>query len=297
MTVLGLADYTYNYNGLIFGQGTSYMVDHAEGFEGFDVRQSDSDQPRNDGAIRGLDYVSARTVAFTLSLGETSDTSYEARWAALRAAFLPSRSTDLPLTFKRPGQVERYVNCRPIQFARVEEYLHFDQIGHPPLVLRAVDPRIYASVVQTANATVFSPVAGGMDWPVANWPVDYTGGTQNLLAVTNNGTAEAYPLVRFFGPTVGTVTGVTLTNLTNGSVLAISTTMATGDILTADMTAAVTGANSLIISLGGSSRYGSWTVPRTAFSISPGSNVLKFQVTGTSTDAIANVTWQDTWMD
>lgn len=294
---MALADYQFSYNGLVFGQGTNYYVDHHEGIEGFTARVSDSDQPRNDGGIRGLDYVAPKVIAFTLALGETSDTSYETRWAALRAAFMPSRSTDLPLVFKRPGVAERQINCRPIQLTRVEEFLSFDQVGHPPLVLRAADPRIYATTVQSANATVYSAVAGGMDWPVGNWPIDYTGATQNLLAVTNNGTAEAYPLVRFFGPVVGTVTGVTLTNLTNGSVLAIATTMTTGDILTADMTAAVTGANSLIISLGGASRYGSWTVPRTAFSLSPGSNVLKFQVTGTSADAIANLTWQDTWMD
>lgn len=294
---LGLLDYQYNFNGLTFGDGTSYMIDHAEGFEGFEVRSSDSDQPRNDGAIRGLDYVSPRTIAFTLSLAETSDTSYETDWVALRSAFMASRSTDRALTFKRPGQVERYVNCRPIQLTRVEEYLSFDQIGHPPLVFRAVDPRIYASDVQQVNATVFATSAGGMDWPVTNWPIDFTGGTQNLAVAVNNGTADAYPLIRFYGPVVGTVTGVTLTNITNGSVLQVSTTITTGQILTADMTAAVTGANSLVVSLDGSNRYGSWVVPRSAFSLSPGSNSLKFQVTGTSTDAICNLTWNDTWLD
>jgi hypothetical protein len=294
---MALADLTYSYNGLVFGEGTGYYIDHVEGLEGFDTRVSDSDQPRNDGGIRGLDYVAARTIAFTLALAETADTSYETRWTALRAAFLPSRSTDLPLTFKRPGMDERYVNARPVQLTRVEEYLNFDQIGHPPLVLRAVDPRIYSSAQKTANATVYTASAGGMDWPVVNWPVDYTGGSQNLLAVSNAGTADAYPLVRFYGPTVGTCTGVTLTNLTNGDVLAISTTVTTGQILSADMTAAVTGANSLVISLDGSSRYGSWSVPRSAFRLSPGSNVLKFQITGTSTDVIANLTWRDTWMD
>lgn len=297
MTLLGLTDYTYNYNGLTFGDGTSYFVDHHEGLEGFEIRASDSDQPRGDGGIRGLDYVAPRTVAFTLALADTADTGYETCWAAVRAAFLPSRSVDMDLTWKRPGVAERLVRCRPVQLARVEDYLRFNQVGHPPVVLRAVDPRIYSSVEHSGNATAYAAVGGGMDWPVTNWPVDFTAGTQNLLALSNAGTAEAYPLVRFYGPTVGTCTGVTLTNLTNGSVLAIATTVTTGQILSADMTAAVTGANSLVISLDGSSRYGSWTVPRSAFSLSPGSNVLKFQVTGTSTDVIANVTWRDTWLD
>lgn len=294
---LGLADNTFNYNGLTFGDDTGYFVDHHEGLEGFDVRQSDSDEPRNDGAIRGLDYVAPRTVSFTLSLGETEAEDYETRWATIRAAFMPSRSADLPLTFKRPGQPERYVSCRPIQLVRAEEYKSFGQLGHPPLVLRAVDPRIYSSDVQSTNLTVYTASSGGMDWPVTDWPVDNTGGSQLLGAVTNNGTADAFPLVRFYGPTAGTVTGVTLTNLTNGDILQVTTTILSGQILTADMTAAVTGANTFVVSLDGANRYGSWAVPRSAFRISPGSNTLKFQVSGTSTDAIANVQWYDTWLN
>jgi Phage tail protein len=297
VAALGLADLTYNYNGLTFGDGTSYGVDHQEGLDGFDTRVSDSDQPRGDGAIRGLDYVAPRTVAFTLALGETAATDYETRWAAVRAAFTPSRSADLPLTFKRPGQPERFVTCRPTQLVRVEEYLRFALVGHPPVVFRAVDPRVYSSAQYSVNGTVYSATSGGMDWPVVNWPIDFVGGVQNFLSVTNSGTADAYPLVRFYGPTVGTCTGVTLTNLTNGSVLAIAQAITTGQILTADMSAAVTGANTTIIDLSGTSKYGSWTVPRTPFSLAPGNNTLKFQVTGTSTDCLVNVTYRDTWLD
>lgn len=293
---LGLADYTFNYNGLTFGGDTGYYVDHHEGLEGFSARVTDSDQPRGDGAIRGLDYVAPRTIAFTLSLAEVLDTDYEDDWAAVRAAFLPSRSIDLPLTWKRPGQPERFLYCRPTQLVRVEEFLHFDQIGHPPLVLRAADPRIYSSVQQSSNAPIFAAASGGFDWSVTNWPIDFASGSQSLLPVFNSGTTDAYPLIRFYGPIVGTCTGVTLTNTTNGDVLAVATTMTTGQILTCDMTAAVTGANTSVIDLSGSSRYGSWTVPRNAFRISPGGNTLKFQVTGTSTDVVCNVTWRDTWL-
>jgi len=297
MAVLGLADYTFQYNNLVFGDGTGYYVDHHEGLEGFDVRVSDSDQPRNDGGIRGLDYVSTRLVAFTLALGETTDTAYETRWGALRTAFVPARSADMALTFKRPGMPERFVNCRPITLTRAQEYLQFDQVGHPLLVMRAVDPRIYSSVLYSTNATVYALTGGGFDWPVVNWPIDFTGAVQNFASATNSGSVEAYPLLRFYGPIVGTCTAVTLTNITNGSAITVTTSISTGQILTADMSAAVTGSSGSIIDLGGSGRYGSWAVPRTPFSLSPGNNTLKFQVTGTSTDCLCNVTWRDTWMD
>lgn len=297
MAVLGLADHTYNFGGLTFGEGTGFFVDHQEGLDGFETRISDSDQPRGDGAIRGLDYVAPRTVAITLALGETTDTAYETRWAAVRAAFTPARSVDAALTFKRPGQPERFVNCRPVQLTRVEEYRSFNQVGHPPVVFRAVDPRVYSSVLYSQNGTIYSATQGGIDWSITNWGIDFSGGVQNFISATNSGTADAFPLVRFYGPTSGTCTSVTLTNLTNGSVLAIANAVTSGQILTADMSAAVTGANTTIIDLSGTSKYGSWTVPRTPFSLAPGNNTLKFQITGTSTDCICNVTWRDTWLD
>jgi hypothetical protein len=295
---MALTDLQWSYRGLTFGEGTTYFVNTAEGFEGFDTRTSDADQPRGDGGIRGLDYVAARTLAFELALIETADLDgsiYEGLYAAVRAAFAPSLSQDYPLVFKRPGLPERQINCRPIQLSRSEKFLRFNRFGFPPVVLRAVDPRIYATTVQTVSVPVYAASIGGVDLP-AELPLDFTGGAQIEVQATNNGTANAYPLIRFYGPTTGTVTGVTLTNSTTGDVLQISTTITTGQILTADMTAAVTGSNSLVVSLDGSSRYGSWALPRTAFPLAPGSNSLRFQVTGTSTDALCAVTWSDTWI-
>ncbi len=294
-----LLDEQYAYRGLTFGAGTDYHVNRAEGFEGFESRTSDSDQPRNDGGLRGLDYVAPRTVSVELAMVEEDATGsgYETKWANVRSAFVPSLILDYPLSFKRPGQPERQINCRPIQLVRVEEHKNFNRRGFPPVVLRAVDPRIYSVEEHTGNVPVYSGSSGGIDWSVTNWPVDFSGGFQVEFPAHNAGTADAYPLVRFYGPIVGTCTGVTLTNTTTGLVLAIATTVTTGQILTADMTAAVNGTNSLVISLGGSSRYGSWTLPRTPFALAPGTNNLKFQVTGTSTDMICNVTWRDTWLD
>lgn len=294
-----LSDLQFEFRGLVFGAGTDFHINRAEGFEGYEARTSDSDQPRGDGGIRGLDYVAPRTVAFELALIETTSAGgadYEAAWASVRAAFAPTRESDHDLTFKRPGGVERLIRCRPISLVRVEEFGRYNIVGFPPVVLRAVDPRIYSATEHTGNASVYAASQGGAEFPVAEFPVDFTGGTQNELVAENAGTADAYPLVRFYGPVTGTCTGVKLTNTTNGDVLDIGATVTAGQILTADMEAAVTGANRLVISLGGASRYGDWELPRAAFRLSPGSNTLRFQVTGTSTDVVCNLAWRDTWM-
>jgi hypothetical protein len=273
-------------------------VNWAEGFEGFDARTSDSDNPRGDGAIRGLDYVAPRTVAFELSVIEYygQDDTYEDYWNEVRTAFRPSREGDSELTFKRPGMPERMIRCRPIQLTRKEEYKRYNIVGFPPVVLRAVDPRIYSTETHSVLLQPYSASIGGVDLP-NDLPINFGVGSQIEVNADNEGNADAYPLVRFYGPTAGTVEGVTLTNVTTGDVLEVTTDVLTNQILTADMTAAVTGTNNLVISLDDSTRYGAWQLPRKAFALAPGSNTLRFEVDGTSTDAQCLVQWRDTWMD
>lgn len=214
----------------------------------------------------------------------------------MREVFRPSRDLDFPLKFKRPGQPERLINCRPVQLVRSEAFLKFNRVGFPPVVLRAVDPRIYSSEVRSGTAAVYATTGGGTDFAV-DFDADFAGGSQTELVVQNDGTADAYPLVRFYGSSTGSVDGVTLTNTTTGQVLDVSAAIAAGQILTADMEAAATGANRLVVSLDGASRYGDWELPREAFALAPGSNTLRFEVTGTADDAVCNLTWRDTSLD
>ena len=294
-----LTDLQWSYRDLVFGEGTNYHINWVDGFEGFDARTSDSDNPRGDGAIRGVDYVAPRTIGFELAMievdGDIESDDYETMWVNVRNAFLPSRSLDHELTFKRPGMPERMIRCRPVQLNRKETYRQYNAVGFPPVVLRAVDPRIYSTATRSVLLQPYSASGGGVDLP-NDLPINFGAGSQIEVNADNDGSADAYPLVRFYGPISGTVTGVTLTNVTTGQVLEISATITTGQILTADMTAAVTGSNQLVVSLDGSSRYGDWELPREAFALAPGSNTLRFEVTGTSTDAQCLVQWRDTWL-
>lgn len=295
---MALSDLQFSYRGLTFGAGTEYHVNRAEGFEGYEVRTSDSDQPRGDGAIRGLDYVAARTIAFELAvIGLTDgDTTYEEYWDQVRSTFRPSREDDFVLTFARPGQPERIIRCRPVSLVRIEDYKRFNTVGFPPVVLRAADPRVYSSSLHTAYIPPYSSSGGGIDFPL-NPELDFGTTTSIEAVVANAGTADAYPVVQFFGPGTGTVTAVKLTNTTTDQELEITATVTSGQILQADMEAAVTGANRLVISLDGSTRYGDWELPREPFALAPGSNTLRYEITGTSTDAVCHISWRDTWLD
>ncbi len=296
-----LLDEQFSYRGLVFGEGAEVFVNRAEGFEGFEARTSDSDQPRGDGGIRGLDYVAPKTIAFELVVAELEDLDgsvYEGLWSQVRTAFRPSRELDHPLAFKRPGTPERFIRCRPVQLVRSEQFLRFNRYGFPPVVLRAVDPRIYSSALQSGNVPVYSATGGGVDFEI-DFDTDFvtTAGSAIEFVAQNDGTSEAYPLIRFYGSATGSVNGVTLINTTTGQELVIATAVTSGQILTGDMEAAVTGSDQLVISLDGASRYGDWALPREPFALAPGSNTLRFEVDGTATDVVCNLTWRHTWMD
>lgn len=331
---MALADLQWSYRGLVFGAGTDIYVNRAEGFEGFEARTSDADLPNGDGAIRGLDYVAPRTVAFELAVIELlGGTGYEDYWQQIRATFAPSRETDDELRFKRPGQPERVIRCRPIQLTRSEEYKRFNALGFPPVVLRAADPRIYAADAQTLTVPVYAAAAPGNELP-ADLPFDFASATRLELVAMNNGTAPAYPVVRFYAPeaqpepvyypgedifpsedlfpnepaypgatmsagglAAGSIDAVKLTNTTTGEVLQIDTGVVGGQVLIADMAAAATGQPRLIVSVDDASRYGDWALPRAPFALAPGANSLRFEVTGTSTTARCQLTWSDTWLD
>lgn len=294
-----LADEQFEYRGLVFGRECPIMVNRAEGFEGFEVRSSDADQPRGDGSLRGFDYAAARNISFELVAWEADldGSVYEAAWQTIRSAFRPSRSEDYPLSFKRPGMPERMVYCRPIQLVRVEEWNRHNRYGYPPVILKAVDPRIYSVDEKTGMVPVYATTAGGFDFPLANFPLDFTGGLQNEYVAINEGTADAHPLIRIYGPKSGTFEGFTLTNSTTGQTVTVSTVMSLNQILTIDMPAMATGANRLIVSLDGATRYASWAQPREPFFLAPGANNLRFEVNGTTTNALCTVQWRDTWMD
>lgn len=294
---MDLADMQWSYRGLTFGEGCDVLVNSVDGFEGFNTRNSDSDQPRGDGAIRGLDYVAARTIAFELSVWEPDmdGTLYESLWATVREAFRPSLDTDDPLVFARPGQPQRMIRCRPIQLTpRAEKWDRFNRAGEPKPVLKAVDPRIYSVEERSEVVPGFNTSRTGVSFPIVEFPIDWAATTQTEVAIENDGTATAYPLLRFYGPTAGTTTSVTLQNTTTGQVWTVVTPIAPNQILTGDMDAAVTGADRLVVALDGSTRYGAWSLPREPFGLAPGTNNLRFTYTGAQPRCL--VTWRSTWM-
>lgn len=290
-----LADHQREFNGLTLGDQTPYNIIEESGLEGFSVRSGTRPIPRDDGAIPGLHLADQKTVVIPVEVVGDPETVVEPAVNAAEAAFVPQRTEQLQYRFKNPGDDERFVWARPVRFRRTRNAETTVGVDGFQVALELADPRIYSVAELIEGVPIFEASGGGADLP-ADLPLDMTAATQELGTAINEGSGRAYPVVRFQFPSggSGTVTGVELTNLTTGVVLDVDTTLVAGQTLTADMDALIRATGDPVIHIAGVSRYGDWVPPREPLFLAPGSNSLRFEVTGTSTDPVAVVTWRHT---
>lgn len=285
-----LSDGQYSYGGLVFGLGTSYEVTLAEGLEGVVVRSGDRPLPRGHGNVPGAHYADARQPVLSMAVVGTT-AQMDALVQDLADTFAP-QVAPLPLVWKRPSIPERVVYARPLQFAPPRAA----GVRRPKVALTCADPRIYSADVHTMTVPLYTASGGGLEFPF-DYPLDFSAGVSVDATANNAGAADTYPLIRFYGPTDGgTLTGVTLTNLTTGESITITTPVTAGQILTFDGRAFITGSGDLVVGLDGSSRYGSWAQPRTPFRLPPGDSLLRFTTAGTSTAVVCVLSYQDAWL-
>jgi hypothetical protein len=296
-------DYQLEYRGLLMGANTDYHVTKIDGLEDDSVRVADSAIPRAGGDIPGLHVANSRDVVITVFVkGEKDSQDQRDKVQALVDAFQHSDDQHKFL-WQEPGFADRrYVWARAIGRASSRDPRYPFLPGFT-LRLKLADPRTYRETQDQDTLIVYSATGGGLDYDIgvgaAGFTKDYTVDPASETVMTNNGNAPAWPLIRFYGPTVGTVTEVTLTNVTTGGELVLGTTILTGQILTADMYSIITVAPSAlhVIRLGTTNKYTDWAQPREPFYIAPGDNTLRFEVSaGTSTDATCVITFNDTWL-
>lgn len=238
--------------GLLIGAGTPYRVESVEGLGGWDIRSSDADFPRGDGAQRGIDLQSARQVAFRVNF-DADPVELEQRMQALLSALRPQRDSDWDLIFRLVGSPLQMLRCRPMSLTRemnAEQFIRTQQA----FALRAADPRIYS--VRTREVVV--PVTpAGADTAVT------------AVSVTNAGNDDAYPVIRIRGAPGVDVTNIQLINASADVRFEVSTVLSESGEIVGDMPAVVTGAPRSKVTLDGNGIYGAWQSPREPFSIAP----------------------------
>lgn len=285
-----LLDGQYEYRGLVFGAGTTYKVRSIEGLEDLTVRVDDAPLPRGHGSVPGPYYVAAKDAIIEFVLRDDPT----AQLAQLRKTFTVAAAPE-PLTWKRAGFPERLIRVAPAGMVHAEAYPEAGVVARPKVALTAADPRIYSADLKVANVVRFTTAGGAVDY-TPDYPKDFPAGPPGGV-VNNVGSSPAFPLLRFYGPTDGgTVTSVTLRNLTTGQSFVANTAIAAGQTLTVDGEAYVTGNGARVVDLAGANRYDAWAQPRVPFELPPGQSVLRYESTGTSTATMCVVNWRDTWI-
>jgi len=277
---IGPSDYQMRlggWSGLLIGAGTDYLIESVEGLEGWEVRTSDDDLPRGDGALRGVDLAAARQILVKCNWsGDRAQ--IEERAATLLRALVPQRDQDWELIYRLPGQPLKSVYCRPTNLVRGLDPLQV-LLHQQAFTLRAADPRHYAAAVSTLSV----PVTAVRESPV-------------LATAVNAGSGWAYPIIRVAGPVSGpAATRVVLTNVTTGARFDVAAALGVGASLVGDMQARVTGAPVSPVTVDGTSKYGAWQPPRLPLALAPGLNELMFEVEPAGAAAVCSIEFRSTW--
>lgn len=267
--------------GLLIGAGTDYRVESVEGLGGWDIRQSDTDFPRGDGAQRGTDLQSARNILFSVNF-DGPPSQLEAANQALLRALRPQRDEDWQLYYRLPGLPLQFLNVRPGSLNRelnAEQLLRTKQ----SFLLRASDPRIYSA----RERQVTIPVSPSNTGPVT------------AVSVINSGNANAYPTIRIQGASYE-VTNVQLVNVSGDVTFEVDAILPPRAELIGDMPARITGAPRSAVTIDGRPRYNGWVSPREPFFIAPdpvaplGSNALYLRTTPPGADVTCVLSYRDT---
>ncbi|HEV7679988.1 MAG TPA: hypothetical protein VGQ42_15605 [Candidatus Dormibacteraeota bacterium] len=283
---MALADFQYSYNGLTFGDGTSYEVVNATGLDSLpDVYSADQPRSRDHGDWRGDDFAGGRTLTFLVEVIGATDTLYRANVDALRAATVPQTS-EMPLIFQLAGMSgNRRIYCRPRRRMPPTDLASRFRMAAAPLEFRATDPRIYDDTLQSFTIAL-AVATGGFSFPFT-FPFTFgTGGTSGVQVVTNTGNFATRPVITITGP----VDNPTIESVTAGKHLTFAITLANTDTLTID-----TDARSVLLN-GTASRRNTMTSDSTWFELPPGASTLSYHANTVQVGSTAIIAFRSAWL-
>jgi len=223
---LDLTDWQYDLGGVLIGKGTAVNVIETTGLGRPPVRDNDVDQPSMDGQWAGPDYWSGRQVQFDAAIkipGEPDachDMIAAMQAVTDTAAVRLVGGQGLTLRIKRPGRPVKRLTGRVRKLdAEFKDVIH----GYVPLDIEflAHDPQFYADTETTTELPLGWLTGGGFAAPVAApiYVQDGTVAADRPGWVTNQGSTDAWPIIRITGP----CSNVTVIHVASGRTLALPT--------------------------------------------------------------------------
>lgn len=295
---LELDDFQYDIGGVLIGAGTAVNVISVEGLGRPPVRDNDVDQPSADGQFAGPDYWAARQIQVDAAIKTPGDPGACHDMVAALQAVTDAASVrlvggqGLPLRIKRPGRPVKQLTVRARKLDLDDSRIIH---GYAPIDLEmyAHDPTFYADDVSTTEIPLGWLTGGGFAAPVVA-PIYVQNGTTAADRpgwVTNQGDADAWPVIRITGPAAN----VSIIHVASGRTLALPTlNLDAGrwvEIDTRPGYRTVTWDNG-----GNASTYLSPSSRVDLFSIPPGTSEMRWTAFDSTNTARLRLTWRDAYI-
>ena len=280
-------DWELEYNGVLMGDGTPFLIAEIEGLLDLpDITSADTMRLRRHGLRAGDDFAQGRTITVTVEVTSTDTVTFNEAIDQLMLASTPG-GNPIPLVFQIPGVAgsgKRAVWCRPRQRSLPIGREFYYELPLAVIEFYSVDPRIESSVLGTDSTTL--PTAGGGLNFNATAPFTFgavsVGGTLNLA---NDGNFDASPDIVITGP----VTNPSIESITQDKTLSFAITLAVGETLVID-----TEQRTVMLN-GTASRYSTLDTDAEWFTLQPGNNEVRFQA-ATTTAATMQISWRSAWV-
>lgn len=295
---LDLEDWQYDIGGVVIGAGTSVQVIETTGLGRPPVRDNDTDQPSMDGQFAGPDYWAGRQIQFDAAIKIPGDAAAcHDMVAALQAATDAAAvrlvgGQGLTMRIKRPGRPVKSLTVRARKIdPEYKQVIH----GYVPLDMEflAHDPAFYADTDSVTELPLGWLTGGGFAAPVVApiYVQDGTVAADRPGWVTNNGDADAWPIIRITGPCAN----ITVTHVASGRALALPTlNLAAGRWVELDTRPGyrtVTWDNG-----GNASAYLSPSSRIDLFSLPSGTSEMRWTAFDSTNSARLRLTWRDAYI-
>lgn len=271
-----LANYQYEYSGLLMGAGTPYLMEELQGLYDLpEVKSNDSERQDTHGVYPGIDLMSGKKLIARIQVLAASAEALETNMANLNRVFRPTNN-ELPLVWQRPNQGgKRFVNCRCRRRNFQADYVFAKGRAPGTAELFASDPTIYALVGKTATGSIpdGSSVSG-------------------IITANNGGDFETLPIIEIDGPFVAPLL---ITNQTDASrTVRLNATIPSGTTIRIDFKKRNVQTNT-----GGAGWIDHYEYVRGDnqwWVLQAGANTISVQRTGTTGLANIRVYWNDAWI-
>lgn len=277
--------YSFDFGGFQFGAETPHSVIGVDGLEGLpELRVQDDNRGFNDGMFSGRDFLSGRTLTFTINTFAGNGNSAFQNYNLLQAALKPQQSGTTALVFQMSPDDQQqvlYGRVRSRQTAVDPEYTY--GLIKSQVTIFCPDPRYYDNTTQTATMSPQAITGRTYD---RTYNLTYGGGSNTSTAnIVNSGWATATPTITITGPGQALTVGST----TENKFITINYTMASTDTVVLDL-------NNKTVTLNGSPARNLLSNLSDWFDAPPG--LSEFYFSGTSTvvgQTSATVSWANAY--